>query len=66
MAKALPPSLISTTRKTMKEADRQCIERCLQDIDLWRASGMNAQQWQALTVGLPGRKLDCEIGISVT
>jgi hypothetical protein len=29
MAKALPPSLISTTRKTMKEADRQRIERCL-------------------------------------
>ena len=25
---------------------------------------LSDQQWQALTVGLPWRKLDCEIGIA--
>lgn len=29
----------------MKEADRQRIERCLQDIDLWRASGMKLKAY---------------------
>jgi hypothetical protein len=44
----LPPSLISTMRAKMKEADRQRVQRCLQWIDTWRASGTQLKDWCAL------------------